>query len=759
MSLYVNLVSTNYNGLFGKLPDIETLQNPQTEFASELYSADSVLLGKYFRHNRTELELHEIPSNFINTLKATEDIRFIEHSGIDFKATFAIIWYLINNDNRGSSTITQQLAKNLFKTRSKLYEGSLWKYPIIPKVVIKTKEWITAIRIERAYTKDEILTLYTNTVDFGSNSFGLKVASQTFFGKKPDSLTIEECAMLVGLLKAPTKYSPVLNPENALIRRNTVLSQLSKYNFLTISEKDSLSSLPIVLDYKVENHNQGIATYFRSEMQKFLHKWTKERGIDLYNDGIKVYTTINSQIQKYAEYAVDSHMAFIQRKFYEHWGEKEPWIDNNGKVIKDFIENVTKRTPVYRALRRKYGEQEDSIRYYLNLKKDMRVFSWKGDLDTTFSSIDSIIYYKKILNCGLISIEPSTGHIRAWVGGINHKYFKFDHVYQMTRQPGSTFKPFVYATALDNGFNPCDLAQDIPVSFQVMVEEETMTWSPKNAENEYSYDFMTLRQAMARSVNSITASVMKKIGPERVVDYAQRLGITSELQPVPSLCLGANEVNLFDMSGAYSVFANNGVWTKPTYITHIEDRFGNVIERFVPEKREAISEETAHKMLYMLMGGVQEKGGTSQGLFKYNIKPWKTNHVGGKTGTTSNYSDGWYMGVTPDLITGVWVGGDERAIHFNSFEYGQGAKLALPIFALMMEQAYEDSTTSVRRREFDLPKGFLDQFSCTRFDPSDTTRLPRIQSDYTRDSIPKNLEPDENTIINPNEEGDINNLF
>ncbi len=718
--LFIQAIKIDFLGLFGGMPSLERLENPKSDLASVIYTSDFEELGKYFRYNRTPIKYEDISPNFINALLATEDVRFEEHSGIDLKGMLAITWYLIKGDSRGSSTITQQLAKNLFSTRSESFKGTLGDVKVIKTVIIKAKEWITAIKLEESYTKKEIMTMYLNTVDFGSNAYGLLVASKTFFDKKPSELTISESAILVGVLKAPTLYSPILNPENALRRRNTVIDQIFKYNFISNkSTADSLKRIPIELNYKIDNHNTGYATYFRTVTMDYLISWCKERGYDLFADGLKIYTTIDSRAQKYAEEAVEKHMKFIQKQFETDFKGKNPWIDENTKEIENFIPNVAKRTERYRSLYLRYPNHPDSIEFYMNKKRKMRIFTWKGEKDTLFSSYDSLRHYKRFLQAGLLGIEPHTGHIKVWVGGLNHKFFKYDHVKQGKRQPGSTFKPFVYVAALDNGFDVCTEVKDIPVTFQYENGTENISWTPKNSEDEYTGETFTLRQAMARSINSITAYLTQQLGPQRVVEYAKRMGIKSDLEAVPSICLGSSDLSLYEQTSAYCTFVNHGIHTEPIFITRIEDKNGNLIQEFVPKTTEAISEQTAYKMIHMLKGGLEERKGTSQGLFRYPSVT-QGNEVGGKTGTTSNYSDGWYMGVTENLVVGIWVGGDDRSIHFSSYTYGQGAKLALPIFGIFMEKVYADTTCSIKKSFFTRPTGLIDDFNCSK--------LKRMQS-------------------------------
>jgi penicillin-binding protein 1A len=695
--LYVLAVSINFLFLFGPLPNLKTLENPQSELASELYSSDGASLGKYFRENRSPVEYTDLPKNLVDALVATEDIRFEDHSGIDFKGTFAIFGYVISGKNRGSSTITQQLAKNLFRTRTDLNDGLLSDLPFLGKFIIKTKEWLMAIKLERNYSKKEILTMYLNTVDFGSNAFGIKVAAKTFFNKTPKELLPQESAVLVGVLKAPSYYNPKFNPENSLKRRNTVLTQMEKYHFLSEAEAAQLKALPLKLNYRVENQNSGLAPYFRAETAKWLLAWCKENDYDLYSDGLKIYTTLDSRMQKYAEEATEQHMRYQQNQFFKHWKGRNPWANDEGKEIKNFIKTQMKRTERYRSLKRKYEDDTLAIERELNKKRPMTVFAWDGEKQVTFSPYDSLKYYKHFLHAGMMAMEPATGHIKAWVGGTNFKYFKYDHVKQGARQPGSTFKPIVYCSAIDKGYSPCYEVIDQPVTFAT--EDSIGTWTAQNVDGKFTGRSYTLRQALSFSINSITAFLMKKLGPELVVEYAQKLGITTPLDPVPPLGLGASDVKLYDMVGVYSTFINQGHWSEPFFITRIEDKNGNVLQEFIPKTKDVLTEETAYIMVHMLKGST-ERGGTAVGLRgRYKL----TGDIAAKTGTTSNYSDGWFMGGIPDLITGIWVGGEDRAIHFRSMEFGQGGRMAMPIWGLFMQKVYADKTLGMKPKPFPKP--------------------------------------------------------
>ncbi len=720
-ALFVGAVSVNFLGLFGKLPDFKTLENPQSELSSELYSSDGVLLGNYFRENRSPVSYNDLSQNLVKALIATEDVRFESHSGIDFQSMGRVLFksVILRQGTGGGSTLSQQTAKNLFKTRTAESQGLLSKIPGLKMLIIKVKEWIVAAKLEKSYTKNEILTLYLNTSEFGSNAFGIKIAAKTFFDKSPNELNIQEAATLVGLFKAPTYYSPVFNPENSLRRRNTVIDQMEKYGFISKVEADSISKLPTELNYKVVNQNQGLATYFREVLKGELIQWTRENlkpdgtPYDLFGDGLKIYTTIDSRMQKYAEMAVSEHMTELQRKFEKELGDREPWIDNNGKVIPDFLENIVKRTEAFRSLKQRYGNNLDSINYKLREKKRMRIFSWeRGEIDTLMSTLDSLRHYKKHLQTGFMAMDPHTGHIKAWVGGINHKHFKYDHVKQGKRQPGSTFKPFVYTAAIENGYSPCYSVIDQPIEVNIPGQP---VWKPKNADGKFSNESMSIRRAMAQSVNSVTAYMMKKLSPRIVIETAKRLGITSDLQEVPALALGTSDVTVYEMVGAFSTFVNKGEHIVPFYIDRIEDKNGNILQQFTPRKKPAMSEEHAYLMVYMLRGGFEEYRGTSQGV------PWSLrdegNELGGKTGTTQNASDGWYIGISKDIVAGAWVGGDDRAIHFRSWTSGQGGQTARPIWVKFMDKIYSDQNLGVTKGPFPRPEKSLSiEIDCSRYE-------------------------------------------
>ena len=723
--LYIWSVSVDMFGLYGGMPSLKALENPENDLSSELISADGVSLGRYFRYNRSQITYNDLSPDLVNTLLLSEDHRFFEHSGMDFVAYMRVIKGILTmNYAGGGSTITQQLAKNLYTQDDEL-QGKVASWGRLPKrIVEKTKEWIISVYLERNFTKEEIIAMYLNTAEFGSNSYGIKTAAETFFNKAPSELNIQESAVLVGLLQAVTFFNPIRNPENSKKKRDEVLYKVHKHGYKidTREEYDSIVALPIELDYDVANQNKGLATYFRTVIRKDLMDWCEENNYDLWEDGLKIYTTIDSRMQQYAEEAVRDHMADLQKVFDEHWKGRNPWINDNGREISNFVEDRFKRTEHYRSLVKKYGKGNDSIKIVMNLPKPMTVFTWEGERDTLMSPLDSMAHYKRFLQTGLMSMDPHTGHIKAWVGGINHKFFKYDHVKQGKRQPGSTFKPFVYGAAIEHGYPPCYKVRDVMVTFQV--PGDPPTWSPPNSDGTYgSGEEMTIRQGMARSINTITAYLMKEIKPENVVDFAKRVGIESQLDAVPALCLGVSDVSIYELVGAYSTFANLGIYTRPYYISRIEDKNGNVIENFVPKTKQAISQQTAYKMLYMLKGGVEERGGTSVGI---NMELRINNEVGGKTGTTNNASDGWYMGVTKDLVTGVWVGGDERSIHFRNWYLGQGAKTARPIWEKYMLKVYNDKDLGYEKGSFARPMGGVDvSLDCSRYG------TPSAESDTT----------------------------
>jgi penicillin-binding protein 1A len=704
-------ITVNLFNLYGEIPGVGKLENPQIAIASELYSADGELMGKYYRENRSPVSYDQIPQHLIDALIATEDVRFYDHAGIDFQSLGSVIVYSAQGSNRGGSTITQQLAKNLFKIRGQGSQGRLGNVPVLNVMIYKFKEWITAVRIERAYTKEEILTMYLNTVDFGSNAFGIKTASRTFFSKDPMDLDVHESATLVGVLKATTSYSPFVNPERSLARRNVVLAQMNKYNYINREQFDTLSNKQIDLNPRIEYHIDGPQKYFRLTINSYLQDWCERNGYDLYADGLRIYSTIDSRMQQHAEDAVRERMEDLQKKFYAHWKGRNPWVDERNNEIPNFIENAITRTQTYRNLKNYFGDNTAAIDSALNTPRPMRVFSYQGEVDTTLSPMDSLRYYKHLLHAGMMTMDPSNGHIKAWVGGIDYSHFKYDHVRQAMRQPGSAFKPFVYAAAIEKGHSPCTKMTDQPITIRYVENGENKAWSPRNTDRTFSYEPMTLRWAMARSINSITAQLTEKLGNgsvngwDVVKEQAHRMGIDTarkRLESVPSIGLGSSDVNIYEMVGAYSAFVNKGIWNEPLLVARIEDRNGNIIHQFTARQQRVLKEETAFLMVHMLKGTLEEPRGTVQALFQYDMH--RGNEFGGKTGTSSNQSDGWFMGVTKDLVTGTWVGGEDRSIHFRTTSTGEGSKTALPIFGIYMMKLYNDKELGITMGRFPKPE-------------------------------------------------------
>lgn len=714
-------IDVNLFWLFGSSPKISELKNPDISLTSEIYSADGKKIGTLFTENRTPADFKDLPENLIHTLIATEDVRFYQHNGVDIKATFAAIWSVVQGDRRGGSTITQQLVKNLFKTRKDYSTGALGSIPLVSTLISKAKEWINAFKIEMYYSKEDILTMYFNTVDFGSHAYGINSAASTFFSKKPSDLTYNESAILVGLLKAPSSYSPVANPERSKIRRNQVISQLEKYGFISQAEKDSLTSLPLMLHFQRKSFSKGNMTYLRDAIVRNLQAWSKETGNDVWTDGLKIYTTIDSRMQKYAEESVAEHMKNLQHIFNQAGGDAvKPWIDEKGKEKPDYFLKKAVDLPLYKILARRYGEGNDSIRIAMSKPHSMKVFTFNGERDTTMSTLDSLKYYQKFFQTGFMAMEPNTGYVKAWVGGINYKYFKYDHVNQSKRQPGSLFKAFVYAAAFDEGYGPCDKFSDQPVSIKYTENGEEKEWSPKNVDRSHAGS-MTLKHAFARSVNSIAVQLTQKIGWKKVIDYAHLLGIVSDLADVPSICLGSSDVTLAEMVNAYCTFVNEGSLVSPILVTRVEDRDGKVIYEAEPRKKQVLNPETAFLMSILLRSGLTEPGGTTQGLFEYDLFRFGT-EFGGKTGTSSDYTDGWFIGVTPGLVAGCWVGNDDRAIHFKTSHIGEGLRTAQPVYGKFMEKVLKDENLKSYRQKFSKPTIKINKsYSCQ-------TILPKADS-------------------------------
>ena len=724
LALFVLAVSGNFLNLFGRMPNLKSLENPRSELASEIYSADGALLGKYFRENRTPVDFKDLPQNLIDALIATEDVRFEQHSGIDAKSVLrAVTGVLTFSHSGGGSTLTQQVAKVLFRTRGDLNDGTLNGTGKLGLLITKTKEWILAIRLERNYTKREIIRMYFNTVEYGSNAFGINTAAKTFFNKSPKGLSTPEAATLVGIVNAPGRFSPVAHPDRSRKRRNWVLRQMAKSNYISTAELAQDTAKPIVLHYSVENPSKGLAPYFRAEVVKSLLSWAKETDHDLYADGLKIYTTIDSRMQQYAEKSLAEHMTLQQKWFSQHWKGQLPWRDENGRVIPNFLVNSMRRTQRYKSLMAQYDGNRDSVNYYLHKKYRMPVFTWQGEKELLLSPYDSLEYYKRYLQAGFMAMNPLNGQVKAWVGGPNYKFFKFDHVRQGKRQPGSTFKPIVYAAAIDQGYSPCYPRPDVATTFPAVAGRALYT--PHNFEGGFSGRTFTLRQALARSMNSITAWLVMKLGPATIATYAKRLGITSPVDAVPSMGFGTSDCSIFELCGVYSTFVNKGVYTTPVMVTRIEDKNGNVLREFVPQTKEVLSEETAFIMTNMLQASTTEPGGTSTILHTGFNFPYE---IGAKTGTTSNYSDAWFMGITPDLVCGMWVGGEDRSIHFRTGAYGQGAREALPLYGLFMQKVYKDKSLGINTGPFPRPAAPLSiELDCSRYYGGQRDTIPADQ--------------------------------
>lgn len=785
-------------GLYGPLPSLEELENPKSNQASEILSADGKLLGAYFAENRSNIKAAQLSPHVVNALISTEDERFRSHSGIDIKSIIRAVALL--GKRGGGSTITQQLSKNLFNTRQGQLKGG--------KLVEKPAEWILSIRLERRYTKEEIIAMYLNTVDFINGAVGIKSASHVYFNTSPDSLKVEQAAVLVGMVKNPSLFNPKRRPEMVRDRRNTVFMQMRKNGLLTDAEEDSLDALPMELDFRSVDHNVGLATYFREVLRGEMREWcnvhTKPDGTtyDLYRDGLRIYTTIDSRLQQYAEEAMQEHIKEHQKNFFkdQEKNPKAPFRGISDQEIEDIMNTSMRRShrynvrldrrPDIRALSRDYNklknqestQQAEIERLYKELSRaerlgrteehaelvkrihslrdkvkelkpdldkaweayqkpwkpfddslkvefkkpvDMTIFSWEGEIDTILSPLDSTRYYKHFLQSGLMSMDPRTGFVRAWVGGINYKHFKYDNVKQGARQVGSTFKPFVYALAVQEGWSPCEKVLNIPITFDKERWGLPQDWTPKNSDDKFDGQELSLRKALANSVNFVTAFVMKKFGPQSVIDLVRKMGITAHIDPYPSICLGTPDISVYEMVAANATFANKGVYIQPIVITRIEDKNGNVLEEFVPKTNEVMDEQTAYAMLNLMEGVVQS--GTGVRLrYKYKINT----HIAGKTGTTQNQSDGWFMGITPDLVTGVWTGCEDRAAHFRGIFHGQGASMALPIWGIYMNKVYADSTLAISKGPFERPEGPLTvELDCAKFEKMNRRKGVGLMSD------------------------------
>lgn len=704
-------------GLFGSMPSFEDLENPDSNLATEIISSDGVVIGKYFQTNRSQLKYSDLPKNLVDALVATEDERFYEHSGIDGRGTLRAIFTL--GTNGGASTLTQQLAKQLFHG-----EGSKF----LPfRIVQKIKEWIIAIRLERQYTKNEIIAMYCNVYDFGNYSVGVSSAAKTYFSKEPKDLTIDESAILVGMFKNSGLYNPVRNPQGVKNRRNVVLSQMEKKHIITEAQKLQLQSLPITLHFKLESHREGTATYFREYLREYMKKWAETNkkpdgsDYDIYKDGLKIYTTIDSRMQLHAEEAVEKHMANLQEQFFieAKTNKNAPFVNITEAETQRILKQAMKASYRWTVMADMEKSEEEIIASF-SQKTKMKIFTWKGERDTIMTPLDSIRYYKHFLQSGLMAMEPQTGNIKAWVGGINYKYFQYDHVGQGARQVGSTFKPFVYATAIEQlGMSPCDTIVDGPFMIRKGRHHVTEDWEPRNSNNQYR-GMVTLKQALANSINTVSAKLIDKTGPEAVIELTHKLGVKSEIPAQPSIALGAVDITVEDMVAAYGTFANQGVYVKPQFISKIEDKSGVVIYEPIPESHDVLNKDIAFAVI-KLLEGVTESGsgarlrtqGGGSGDTRWTGYPYMfKNPIAGKTGTTQNQSDGWFMGMVPNLVTGVWVGCEDRSARFKSLTYGQGATAALPIWGYFMKLCYEDENLKVSKEEFDRPPNLSIKVDC-----------------------------------------------
>lgn len=705
--IYLGMVDTNFLWLFGKSPGFSRIMNPETHQASEIYSADGKLIGKFFNENRTPVKFEDVNPTFWKVLVDTEDERFYKHHGIDFTGMLAAAKdMIVHHDARGASTITQQLAKNMFRVRTQYSTGLLGYIPGIKMLVMKSKEWIIATKLELVYDKKDILTMYANTVDFGSNAFGIKTACKTYFNTTPSELTLDQMAVLVGMLKATTYYNPRINPKNSLKRRNIVLSNMLRHSDINRAQYDSISAKPITLNYSVESNYDGEALYYREYLANYLKDWCEENDYDLYSSGLKIYTTLDSRMQEYAEQAAIKQMKIVQRNFKNHWGNEEPWQDENHKVIPGFIEGIAKKLPVYKYLSNKFENSPDSIDYYLNKPHTVKLFDYeKGFIEEQMSTMDSIRYMVHFMHCAFVAMEPQTGAVKAWVGDINFNTWKYDKVTAM-RQPGSTFKLFVYTEAMNQGLTPCDKRRDEYFSMQVFDKKKNqeVTWAPTNANGSFSGDSMALKSAFARSINSVAVRLGQEMGISRIVETAHKMGIKSPLDATPALALGSSDINLLELANSYCTIANDGVHHEPVVVTRIVDKDGKVVYTAPTAEEQAIPYRSAFFMQQLLMGGLREPGGTSMSFGGYLGDSYKDTDWGGKTGTSNNHSDAWFMGVSPKLVVGAWVGGEYRCIHFRTGALGQGSRTALPICGYFVQALLSDPNFKQYHAKFGKPK-------------------------------------------------------
>jgi len=715
--LYLGAVDLNLFWLFGKSPGWSEIKEHRTAQASELYSADGVLLGKYFNENRIPVEYKDVAPVFWKALISTEDERFYDHWGVDpLGLVGAAKDAATGRGGRGASTITQQLAKNMFRVRTQYSTGLVGKIPGVKILIMKTKEWITALKLEiyfastkgRKDGKNEILVQYANTVDFGHNAFGIKIASKTYFNTTPNKLTADQAAVLVGMLKATTYYNPISHPENSLKRRNVVLENMLTHGFIDRTQFDTLKVKPIdCSEFKPEENYDGQAKYFREAVAKYLDKWLDENGLNLYTAGLKIYTTVDSRMQKYAEEAAVKQMKQVQRNFNSHWGSTNPWQDEHHNEIKNFIEDIAKRQSYYKFLKNKFNDNQDSIDYYLNKPHKVKVFDYeKGEIEKEMSTMDSIRYMVRFMHCSFVAIEPQTAHVKAWVGDIDFNHWKYDKV-TAQRQPGSTFKLFVYTEAMEQGLTPCDKRRDEFFSMKVWDEKEKkeVTWSPTNANGYFSGDSIPFRSAFSQSIHSVAVREGQEMGIQNIIETAKAMGIKSPMDDAPSLSLGACDVNLLELANAYSTVANGGrAHPEAILVTRILDRDGNEIYVAPNETEQAISEKSAYYMQQMLQSVMRDAGGTGQSLWGY-VRDIRDTQFGGKTGTSNNHSDAWFMGVSPKLVVGAWVGGEYRCIHFRTGALGQGSRTALPICGYFLQSVFNDPAFEKYHGKFEKPNG------------------------------------------------------
>ena len=728
-------------GFYGPMPDLQQLENPRTNLASQIISSDGEILGKYyFDENRTPIGFDEIPTNMVEALIATEDERFYDHSGIDWLGTLRAFAFL--GKRGGASTISQQLARQIFvgvRSRS-----------LIKTILQKAQEYVIAVQLEQRYTKKEILSMYLNKYDFGYQADGIRSAAKIFFNKTPKELNIEESATLVGMLKNSSYFNPIRRPERVKDRRNIVFQQLLRNQLISKREKDSLDQLPLVINFNPESHREGLATYFRAYLKEFMDMWIdnniKPDGTkhNLYRDGLRIFTTIDSRMQQYAENSVSGHMRNLQKEFFaqntEELNPTAPFLELREGEIDTLLERTAYRTERWRKMKMS-GFDKDEILASFKREVPMRVFSWKGEIDTIMTPMDSIRYYKYFLRASMMSMEPQTGHVKAWVGGYNYKHFQYDQVKQGRRQIGSTFKPFLYATAIDQlKLSPCDSLPDALFCIEPMKHGNIDAWCPKNSGNKYGKT-RTLKNALANSVNTVSARLMDLVGPRPVINLARKMGITSYLPAVPSIALGTPDISLFEMVGAYSTFVNKGIYVKPVMISRIEDKNGRAIYEVAPKTQDVLSEEAAY-VTVNLMQGVTKAGSGARlrhaGLEKTNDIYEKVvtgypyvfeNSIAGKTGTTQNQSDGWFMGMVPNLATGVWVGGEDRAIHFENIGYGQGATMALPIWANYMRSLYENPVLEISQEDFLPPENLNIPIECEELVDLESKGKSKLKTD------------------------------